>query len=223
MDAALEQVRDDFDRIARLAADDTDHGELLYERLLAALPARVMSALEVGCGAGGFTRRLAQRADRVLGIDLAPEMIRLARERSAACPNVAYEVADVMTRPLPVASFDVIASIATLHHVPMESVLLRLRDALRPGGTLLVLDLYAPVSPGDWLAHLTSYPYAALLRLWGARRTPTREARRLWNEHGRRDRYPALRDVRAVAARHLPGARVRRHLLWRYSLIWRKP
>ena len=31
------------------------------------------------------------------------------------------------------------------------------------------------------------------------------------------------REVRAAAARTLPGVRYRRHLLWRYSLLWRKP
>jgi len=31
------------------------------------------------------------------------------------------------------------------------------------------------------------------------------------------------REVRAEAARLLPGVRYRRHLLWRYSLRWQKP
>ena len=30
-------------------------------------------------------------------------------------------------------------------------------------------------------------------------------------------------EVRATARRLLPGVRYRRHLLWRYSLLWRKP
>lgn len=223
MDAALEQVRDDFDRIARLASDDTDHSELRYDALLAMLPARCANALDVGCGAGGFTRRLAARADRVLGIDLSPEMIRVARSRSAGATNVEYAAADVMAWPIPADGFDVIATIATLHHLPLEAAYLRLRDALRPGGTLVVLDLFRNETLGDHVANAASYPVAAMLRLSGMRRWPTREARRLWGEHGRRDRYPTLREVRALAAAHFPGAVVRRHLLWRYSLLWRKP
>ena len=31
------------------------------------------------------------------------------------------------------------------------------------------------------------------------------------------------REVRAAAAAALPGVRYRRHLLWRYSLLWQKP
>ena len=30
-------------------------------------------------------------------------------------------------------------------------------------------------------------------------------------------------QVRKAAVRALPGARYRRHLLWRYSVIWTKP
>jgi hypothetical protein len=35
--------------------------------------------------------------------------------------------------------------------------------------------------------------------------------------------YPSLAAARARAGDLLPGARVRRHLFWRYSLVWRKP
>jgi hypothetical protein len=48
------------------------------------------------------------------------------------------------------------------------------------------------------------------------------EARRAWDEHGQHDEYLTLSQVRASGANVLPGARVRRHLLWRYSLIWQK-
>jgi hypothetical protein len=49
------------------------------------------------------------------------------------------------------------------------------------------------------------------------------EQRRAWKEHGRTDHYLALAEVRAACARVLPGATVRRHLLWRYSVVWRRP
>ena len=46
--------------------------------------------------------------------------------------------------------------------------------------------------------------------------------RAAWAEHGRSDVYPTLAQVRRACAGLLPGARVRRHLLWRYSLVWHK-
>ena len=221
--ATMEQVRDDFDRIALISTEGWDHGTPQYEYLLSHLPARCESALDVGCGTGAFSRLLAARFDRVLALDLSPNMIRVARERSAATSNIDFEVADVMTRTLAPGSFDCIASLATLHHLPLEPVVRRLRAALRPGGVLMALDLFAAVTPTDLLASAVSYPFCALLRLRHGRMPPSRQTRRIWNEHGRRDVYPTMQEVRALCAAELPGAQVRRHLLWRYSIVWKKP
>src|SRR5258707_848080 len=99
-------------------------------------------ALEIGCGTGAFSRRLAQRAQRVTAIDLSSEMIRVARSRSSQLSNLDFEVADLMSRDFPAEHFDCIATIATLHHLPLRAALLKLIDTLRPGGGLLLLDLF---------------------------------------------------------------------------------
>jgi SAM-dependent methyltransferase len=224
MDATLERVRDDFDRIARVSPESGDHGGPHEAFLLAQLPARCARALEVGCGTGSFARVLAARADRVLGIDLSPEMIRIARERCAGIPHLELRLGDVMEADLPPGGFDVIVSIATLHHLPLEPVIRRLSAALAPGGTLVVLDLFTPATPADWFIQALSYPLvvAHRRRRIGRLRQP-REVREVWEAHGRNDRYPTLAEVRRVARDHLPGARVDRRLMWRYSLVWRKP
>ena len=216
-------VRADFDRIA-LLPESWDHNSELHAYLLAQLPARCEAALEIGCGTGAFSRRLAARAERVLALDLAPNMIRIARERSTAFPQVEYRLADALAEPLPAESFDCIASIATLHHLPIAAMLAKLRAALRPGGTLAVADLVADAGPGDRLVSAAAVPVQLALRLarTGRLRDPP-EVRRAWREHGRSDVYLTLPQVRSACAAELPGARVRRHLLWRYSIVWHKP
>jgi SAM-dependent methyltransferase len=223
--APLERVRDDFDRLARLDAADSNHNDLYHDALLRELPARIGAALDIGCGTGRFTRQLAERADSVLGLDLSPEMLRLARARCAGLDHVAFAERDVMQWDLPRAHFDAIASIATLHHLPLAPALERLRDALAPGGTLLVLDIYHAVTPADYAVCALAVPVAHALHLAkaGALRPPP-EARAAWEAHGRTDRYLSLRQVRAACAEAgLDGAVVRRRLLFRYSLVWRKP
>lgn len=222
--APAERVRSEFDRIARLRDDPCDHNVRYHAELLAALPARCGDVLEIGCGTGAFTRRLAERAERVVGIDLSPRMIEAARARCAGFARVRLEVADATAFEPGAERWDAIASLATLHHLPAAETLVRLRDALRPGGVLLVLDLVADAGPVDRLRSAAAFPLNAALRLvrTGRLRMPA-EARRLWDEHARHDAYPTLGDVQALAAALLPGARVRRHLFWRYSLVWRKP
>ena len=41
--------------------------------------------------------------------------------------------------------------------------------------------------------------------------------------HGQHDAYLTLAQIRQACAGILPRVRARRHLLWRYSLVWRKP
>ncbi len=218
------RVRADFDRIARLPRGVFDPNAWYHGVLLRALPARIGRALDLGCGTGAFSRRLAARADHVLGIDLAPEMLHVAREASAGIANLDFEERNVSEWDMPRGHFDAIASIATLHHLPLAATLAKLRDALGPGGLLLVVDLVRDTSLRDFATSALAVPANLALHLAKTRtlRDPA-EVRAAWAEHGRSDHYPSLAEVRAACdAAGLAGARVQRHLLWRYSLIWRK-
>ena len=221
----MSRVREEFDRIALLTerhggggAGDAYHGYLLRH-----LPPRLESALEIGCGGGAFTRLLASRADSVTAYDLSPEMIRLAKEQSSGFRNVEYRLGDVMQVSLPAAGFDCVVSIATLHHLPLERALMKMKDALRPNGVLVIHDLIADGRLLDRGLSALAYPVGAARRLWktGRARMP-RELREAWAEHGRGEAYLTLADVREVCRKYLPGALVKLHLLWRYTIVWHK-
>src|SRR5689334_2277138 len=116
-----------------------DHNGWYQGRLLRALPGHLNEVLDVGCGAGAFAARLAQRAHHVDAIDRAPHMITLAQERVPR--NVDVRVADVATVPLPHTHYDAVTSISVLHHLELTQVLPRLAEALRPGGLLIAVAL----------------------------------------------------------------------------------
>lgn len=220
---SITEIQADFDKIALAeTAEGWNHNNHYHDWLLRHMSTHCAAALEVGCGKGTFARRLAQRADQVLALDLSPEMLRLARASSTDSPNIDYVQADVMVYPLPADHFDCIASIATLHHLPLDAVLARLKAALAPGGVLLVLDLCQDQGLGDLLRSAAAIPvHLALQRIKGSGQSSP-EARAAWDAHGRDDVYPTVGEVRRICADLLPGAQVRRHLLWRYSLVWRK-
>lgn len=87
--------------------------------------------LDLGCGTGHLTAKIADSGAQVVGVDRSPEMIAAAR---AAFPNLKFELADARKLPFG-AEFDAIFSNATLHwiHEPAR-VLESVRNALRPGG-----------------------------------------------------------------------------------------
>jgi len=135
-----------------------------------------------------------------------------------------------MTRTLPTAHFDCIATIATLHHLSLAEVLPKLKDALRPGGKLVVLDLYQPetnlLTAGgvlDALLNLVAMGTSVTLRLFHkGRLRPPRAVRAAWEAHGKTDRYLTMDEVRMLYTSIFPGVTIRKHLLWRYSAVWLK-
>jgi len=219
-----DRVRCEFDAIARLPETGSwDHNALYHPFVLRQLPARIGRALEVGCGTGAFARALADRADRVVALDFAPEMIAVARQRSTDWSNIEFICADALAWDYPAGEFDCVVSIATLHHLPLEVMLSRFKHALRPGGVLLVLDLVRDAGVLDLLLSAAALPVNLAMRLLRTGRLRESAAvRATWSEHGAGERYLTLPEVRSVAQRVIPGARIRRHLLWRYSIVWRK-
>jgi SAM-dependent methyltransferase len=220
-DAATVQA--DFDRLASFSTEQWDHNSHYHRFLLRHLPAHCRTVLDIGCGTGAFARLLAQRSEHVLALDLSPEMIRLAKERSTLYPTIDFQVADILLYQFSPGQFDAIVSIATLHHLPIEELLVRLKEALAPGGVLLVLDLYQPRLI-DLPLNLIAVPANLFLKY--ARTGHLKEpaaVREAWAEHGQRDVYLTIPRVRTFCRATLPGARVKRHLFWRYSLIWKKP
>jgi ubiquinone/menaquinone biosynthesis C-methylase UbiE len=219
----LESIQSDFDRIALLSNDAWDHNAHYHEFLLSRIPEGCREILEIGCGTGEFSRLLARRAGRVLALDLSPQMIRIAEARSKLYPNIEFVRGDVMSCQFADEQFDCVATLTTLHHLPFETVLKKIRKALQPGGVFVCLDLYQRSRLTDWLFDGVAYPVNLFLRLvkTGKLRAP-REVREAYDEHGKTDTYLTLRQIEQVCARVLPGARVSRHLFWRYSIVWKK-
>ncbi|HEY9282415.1 MAG TPA: class I SAM-dependent methyltransferase [Pyrinomonadaceae bacterium] len=218
-----ESIRSDFDRIASLPGDDWNHNAHYHGYLLGHLPERCHRVLEIGCGTGDFSRLLARRAESVLAVDLSPRMIRAARERSEAYPNIEFVAADAMSHQLPAGHFDCVATLTTLHHLPAAPALRKIREALKPGGVFVCLDLYRRSGLGDLLFDGVAYPASLLLRLMKTGKPrPSREVREAYAEHGKTDTYLTLPQVEQACASIMPGALVSRHLFWRYSVVWKK-
>ncbi len=217
------KIRADFDTLAQFSEDGWSHNSHYHAFLLKHLPNHIERALDIGSGSGLFSRLLAERADHVTGFDLSPKMVEAAKSRSTNLPNVEYRVQDVIEWDTPTNVYDCIASIATLHHIPARAVYPKIVQALKPGGVLLVLDLFKPDGFLDLLKSVVAMPisfYYKQTKNNSAKPSPAESA--AWEEHGKTDVYPTMREVHQIAAKYLPGAQVRQHLLWRYSIVWHK-
>jgi len=109
--------------------------------------------LDLGTGPGHIPLLVCESiADaRVVGIDLSENMLRHAERHRATSPHkgrIRFEVADAKGLRFEDDSFDVVFSNTILHHIPdPRPFLSEAWRVLRPGGVLLVRDLYRPDTP----------------------------------------------------------------------------
>ena len=127
--------------------------ELMRDAERLRVPHARRRALDFGCGAGRLTQALGDHFETVLGIDVAPSMIDLARAHNRHGARCAYEVND---RPdlsrWPDASFDLVCTSRVLQHIEPRYSTAYVREFVRvlaPGG-YLSFDL--PSGSGDAIA-----------------------------------------------------------------------
>ncbi|WP_194813591.1 trans-aconitate 2-methyltransferase [Nocardia sp. XZ_19_385] len=185
-----------------------NHNTRYHPWLLGQVPTRARTALDVGCGDGLLARKLSTRCDSVLGVDLDPAILTTADKT----PNIRYERADFRTVR---GTFDFVAAVASLHHVPLTEGLCASRRLVAPGGTLAVVGLSKLTLRTDW-GQLALWPAVLAVDLWPPR--PSGPPAMIV-----RDSADTLAEIRRAAASALPGARIRRRLMWRYTLSWTRP
>ena len=185
-----------------------------HDLVLAAVPAGATRVLDVGCGDGMLCAEFARAGiPHVVGLDLDAAVLERARARHGGL-RIDWLHGDVQSATLSPASFDAVVSIATLHHLDAGQALARFAELVRPGGIVAVLGVAAI----DWW----DVPFAAFAL--GARYALS-TVHGHW-EHSAPQCWPpplTYSEMKTLSARALPGVRYRRHLLGRYSLVWRKP
>jgi trans-aconitate methyltransferase len=86
--------------------------------------------LDLGCGDGQLTKRIAATGASVLGVDASAEMIAAARER-----GLSAEVGNAEALPFAEKIFDAVFSNAALHWVrDQDAMMVQVRRVLKPGG-----------------------------------------------------------------------------------------
>lgn len=143
-----------------------NHNIHYYDLVLRLAGPGCQRALDVGCGQGLFARRLAQSCREVVAIDLDRDAISRARVSGGSQGSITFIEGDVMTYPFPNGSFELIALIATLHHLQLRPALVRLQELLKPGGVLAIVGLYRGETLTDRAFAALAFPVSWTIRLF---------------------------------------------------------
>ena len=214
-----EEVGADFDGIA-LAGDS---GSDRYDSYLAGLiPPDAVDILDVGCGSGRLSRKIAMGARRVVGIDLSDNMIARARGTADSNAGLTFLRDDFMTHDFGDVAFDCVISATMLHHVrEAESAVKRMRELVKRGGRLIVHDVRSASGLLDNVMSSVAFGLFAVTRI--GEMNVGRARRDAWKRHAEGEKYLTFQEAEALVQRALPGARVARNWQWRYTIVWDRP
>jgi len=126
-------------------------------RFFTLLPPPSGRVLELGCGEGRVCRDLNARGYRVTGVDVAPTMVRLARE---ADPEGDYRLADAAALPFVDAEFDLVVAYNSLMDVDdLEGAIREAARVLAPGGRFAICVTHPLADAGVFASDGADAPF----------------------------------------------------------------
>lgn len=191
-----------------------NHNTAYHKWLLSQVKGRA-NVLDVGCGDGLLVYRLSKVCDQVIGIDTHRPSIEKAKQRLCNTKNASIIMGGFESLNRAPRTFDAIIFVASLHHMDLEFCIKKSVELLKPGGKLLIVGLAHPQSVFDWIIEIGRILPVKLGDLFhdvkGDIGAPIKGA----NER--------LGDIRKIAKKELPNAKIKQALYYRYLLSWVKP
>lgn len=117
-------------------------GKIRWRRRTAMLSGHIvptMRVLELGCGAGYYTKELARTGAEICAIDISPDLLTLAA-RSVTDPRVTFMQANAYAMEFADESFDSVVGSSVLHHLDVEPAIREIFRVLKKGGSMVFTE-----------------------------------------------------------------------------------
>lgn len=117
-------------------------GKIRWRRRTAMLSGHIvptMRVLELGCGAGYYTKELARTGAEICAIDISPDLLMLAA-RSVSDPRVTFMQANAYAMEFADESFDSVVGSSVLHHLDVEPAIREIFRVLKKGGSMVFTE-----------------------------------------------------------------------------------
>lgn len=144
---ADQKIQQEFNQWAAAGRGDEmeDHHSDITDQTLPLMDLQAADrVLDLGCGTGWASRRMAKVAGEVVGLDVADEMLRRAEKTSSAFKNIRYVWGSAESIPTADNYFSKVLSVESFYYYADQGKALdELRRVMAPGGKLFILiNLY---------------------------------------------------------------------------------
>ena len=122
-----------------------------YDSIISLVPKHhYHRAIDLGCGGGLFSQRLAAIADEVVGLDVSSVAVDQATHRAGSFPNLRFTQGDILHLPAELdGAFDLVTILDSIYYLlpPIDNAMLkalalRLSRLAVPGGTIVIANHY---------------------------------------------------------------------------------
>jgi len=194
-----------------------NHNTHYHKLLLRELPNQSCSALDIGSGSGLFSFKLSSAFKEVFSLEPDEASCEYSQTRYESQSNMSFINNSFMEYDFKNQRFDYISAIASIHHMEFETSLEKMKMLLKPGGKIAVLGLYKESSLSDLLISLVAILPNLIMNTL-SRQKKERDCEMITS-------LPemTIREIKQVSHGVLENCHFRRHLFWRYSLVYKKP
>jgi Methylase involved in ubiquinone/menaquinone biosynthesis len=221
MDADKEKVIESFDNISHIQNKLWNHNNHYYQRVLNMMKIKQGHILDIGCGDGDFLSLAIKENHSCIGVDFSPGMISKAQQNSELndCELICGDIYDVLPCFLD-DTFDAVFSFATMHHLDYEKLLPNLSRIMKKGSFFCIVDILKSSSLIDYLYNAVAIiPNIIKKRILYRDAWKEKEAKVLWDEHGKLDRYLTFLELKVIMDKLGYHYKLKRLLYFRYMLV----
>lgn len=180
------------------------------------LPETLDSVLDIGSGRGLFSYKLSFIFKEVFSLEPDMASIEFCKIQYKSRENITFIHDSFMEHDFGDQKFDSIYAIASIHHMDFETASLKMKALLKPGGKLILLGLYRDYSVSDYLMSMIAVFPNFIMNLLSMKKALDS------SEMTTTPPQMTLGEIKRASHSIFIDYHFRRHLFWRYTLIFVK-
>ena len=188
-----------------------NHNTFYHNFILGHLPRRCNSVLDIGSGEGLFSSKLSFSFREVYSLEPDIESINFSKDKYKSLQNIIFISESFLEFDFRNLRFDFIVAVASIHHMNFRESLEKMKGLLNPGGKIVILGLYKESTVIDLLISL-----AAVIPNYIMNVISTKKKSRMVTT----EPTMTISEIKQTAKDTSSRIGFKRHLFWRYSIIF---